>query len=342
MTNDTVVPENVLDSDIKSFRETHPSQLDLFFNNRRSESHLGKTIELYDTMPKYFFGNQIREKSKTHEYLPELTREFVHRKEHYKISIQPARIHKKGVDIDIYPGQREELIEDAIRKLAIERDGVFLDGSLGVPFTLYQVERELSKNGHGYNLNEIKEALLVCHGCNIRVISKNGDVQVSSAIFPALGLATRKEFGKRAFVQFSPLVTSSINQGTYRQINYQKYMKHTLSLSRWLHKRMSHHFTQAGKNEVYNINLSTIISGSGMKKYAKVSAQKTKVVSAFKQLVENEVLAVFDEENYSKVIYSEKRKNKVEDIKFQLVPHSSFINEIISANQKQKVSKFLK
>jgi hypothetical protein len=342
MESDMVVPDNVLDTDINSFRETRPSQLGLFFNKHRSEKTLSRTIELYDTMPKYFFGNQNREKSKTHEYLPELVREFVHRKEHYKITIKPARIRKKGIDIDIYPGQREELVEDAIRKLAIEREGVFLDESLGVAFTLYQVEQELSKNGHGYNLNEIKEALLVCHGCNIRVVSKSGEVQVSSSIFPALGLATRKEFGKRAFVQFSPLVTTSINQGSYRQINYQKYMLHSLSLSRWLHKRMSHHFTQAGKNEVYNINLSTIVSGSGMKVYVKMGNQKAQIISAFNQLVKNEVLAAFDEKKHGKIIYSEKRKNKIEDIKFQLVPHPSFINEIISANQKQKVSKFLR
>ncbi|MBT6120132.1 hypothetical protein HOH45_01545 [bacterium] len=342
MANEVIVPENVLESDINEFRASSPSQLGLFFNKDRYQKHLSHTIELYDVMPKYFFGNQMREKGKSYEYLPEIVREFVHRKEHYTISIRPARITKNGRDIDIYPGQREELVEDAIRKIAIDREGVFLDGNLGVPFTLYQVQQELSKNGHGYNLNEIKEALLICHECNIKVISKSGEIQVSSSIFPALGLATRKEFGKRAFVQFSPLVTTSINQGTYRQINFSKYMKHSLSLSRWLHKRMSHHFTQAGKNEVYSIHLSTIVSGSGMKQYSRIGDCKKQIHLALKQLVKNEVLAAFDDTKHSKIIYSEKRKNKIEDIKFQLIPHPSFINEIISANQKQKVSKFLK
>lgn len=92
-------------------------------------------------------------------------------------------------------------------------------------FTLYELQKELSKMGHGYNLNEIKEAIQVCRGATLECISDDGEAFISSSFFPMVGLTTRGEFRKkggnaRCYVQFNPLVNESIMNLSFRQYNY--------------------------------------------------------------------------------------------------------------------------
>lgn len=48
-------------------------------------------------------------------------------------------------------------------------------------FTLYKLQKELSKMGHGYNLNEIKEAIQVCRGATLECISDDGEASSAPA-----------------------------------------------------------------------------------------------------------------------------------------------------------------
>lgn len=63
-------------------------------------------------------------------------------------------------------------------------------------FTLYELQKELSKMGHGYNLNEIKEAIQFV-GATLECISDDGEAFISSSFFPMVGLTTRGEFRKK-------------------------------------------------------------------------------------------------------------------------------------------------
>ena len=66
------------------------------------------------------------------------------------MKITPATIkNAKGEEKAYYPSQREEIVEDAIRKIAIEKGGVFIDGGAGVQFSIYELANELKKRGHG-------------------------------------------------------------------------------------------------------------------------------------------------------------------------------------------------
>jgi len=60
--------------------------------------------------------------------------DFQHRGETYKVTIRPARLTgRDGMDKEYYPGPREELVEEALRKLACDRlNGVYLDDQAGV------------------------------------------------------------------------------------------------------------------------------------------------------------------------------------------------------------------
>jgi hypothetical protein len=320
---------------LENYKQTKPEQLLLFELTAPEDKKYSNSIELYDAIPKYFWGSVTRENGR---HLPSLLRSFEFRGRKYKVKITPARMEdKNGVEIDFYPSQREELVEDALRKLACDGSGVFLDDQLGVVFTLYQLQKELTRMGHGYNIAEIKDALYICAKTNMEVKTDDGQNVVLSSLFETLGLQTReewKEHGKKskAFVRFNILVTSSIKSRTFRQLNYEKCMSYKRSLARWFHKRISHIYIQADPWNNYGIRLSTIIQDSGIEPYSRIQDNIRRVKEALEEMKEQDILSKYECE----YIYSEKRKNKIEDAKFLLFPHPYFISEMLKANKRQK------
>jgi hypothetical protein len=315
---------------LAEMEQSKPVQLQLFELADQNLDEYSNTIELYDVMPKYFFGGVEREKGRLVESLPILAREFVHRGKSYKLNISPAAIidKKNGKTINYYPSQREELVEDVLRKLAAKQRGIFLDGEAGVKFTLYEVQKELEKIGHGYNINEIKQAIEICSKSVVEVASKDGnEISYTSNIFPFVGMEKREmiDGSNKAVVMFHPLVTRSINEGTYRLINYEKLMKMKMPLARWLHKRISHLFSQATVHNPYEIKLSTIIRDSGMKEYKTISERIRQVSKAVGELVKSGVLANFE-------IRKNLEKNKILDATFSLYVSEEFVADVKKAN----------
>jgi len=68
------------------------------------------------------------------------------------VTISPARVDDRGgSQRDYYRSTNEELVEEALRKLAIDQYVGFFDKPTfrsGVAFTIYQVREELKKHGH--------------------------------------------------------------------------------------------------------------------------------------------------------------------------------------------------
>lgn len=82
------------------------------------------------------------------------------------------------------------------------------------------------------------------------------------------------------FVKFSPLVTESIQKNAFRLVNYQQLMSYKTTIARLLHKRMSHNFSQAAKNEVYHISTNTIYRDFGLKKLSNLGLQVIEIKKA--------------------------------------------------------------
>lgn len=119
---------------IDEFEHFKPAQMSLFEMLQPQEREFSNTIELYDFIPKYFWGKSNRINGK---FLDQLEREFECRSTRYRVKIDPAKISDRdGVTRDYYPSKREELVEDALRKFACEGQGLFLDDQAGVTFTL--------------------------------------------------------------------------------------------------------------------------------------------------------------------------------------------------------------
>jgi hypothetical protein len=317
----------------KDFNQSQPVQLSLFYNLPQERDY-SSTIELYDTLPKYHYGNQKREIGKQGEYLPILERNFKYQDADCKLNISPAAIVKNGKTINYYPSQREELVEDALRKMACDGRGLFLDDEMGFSFSLYEVQQELESKGHGYNINQIKEALYICARCNIELKSEDNDISFTAPIFTSLGLkGTNKH--TQTFVRFNPLVSKSIKEQSFRQLNYPKYMEHKKMLTRWLHKRLSHYFIQASHKNSYTTKLSTIVTSSGMEFHSKITNTRGQIITSLEELVKNKVLIKYDYTN----LQEGQRKNKITDVLFQLTPDESFIEDVIQANLRKIAEK---
>ena len=318
---------------LDDYDQSRPMQLTLFELLLPQERGLSNTIELYDFIPKYHWGKVERIGG---EFLRALEREFECRGQKYKVKIRPASIEDKdGMERYYYPSKREELVEDALRKFIAEGQGVFLDDAAGVTFSLYQLQEELRRNGHSYNKQEIKDALLICARTNITVTSEDGSAVLVSNLFETVGLQTRESWKgngqkTRAFVRFNALVSKSIQNRTFRQINYEKVMSYKTVIARQLHKRMSHHYIQASISNPYHILLSTIIRDLGLTLYDRLRDNLRDVQIALDEMKLKDVLLSYKIE---KVLENSKR-NKLLDAKFILIPNPAFAGEVTRANKR--------
>lgn len=320
---------------IENYRRSAPAQLKLFELLHPTESNYSNTIELYDFMPKYVWGRVERIQEK---FLEPVERDFECRGVRYRVRIVPARVKDSdGISRDYLPGKREELIEDALRKIATEGQGIFLDDEAGVTFTLYQLQQELKRTGHSYSITQLKESLMICVGTLLHLTDENEQAIFASSLFNTIGLQTREDWEgqgekSKAFVRFNALVTTSIRNRTFRQFNYETSMGYQNIISRQLHKRLSHHYTQASLSQPYSILLTTVIRDFGLKNYEKISHNLRDVETALKEMVQECVLLNYEQ---SKIMDTKKR-NKIVDVRLTLRPHPKFINEVIRANNKQK------
>ncbi len=316
------------------YKQEKPIQLTLFEMLLPGEQPYSNTVELYDFIPKYHWGKVERVNGM---FLKSLEREFECRGSRYSVTIQPASLRdKNGEEKYFYPSKREELVEDALRKFAVEGQGLFLDDAAGVTFTLHQLQQELANNGHTYNKDQIKDALLVCAKTNITVTSEDGSAILVSGLFETLGLQTREDWESKgqkskAFVRFNPLVTQGIKARKFRQFNYETSMSYKNVVARQLHKRMSHHYTQASMMTPYSINLTTIIRDFGLTAYSRLSHNLRDVETALEEMKEKNVVLSY---KIDKTVDTELR-NKMVEAKITITPHPTYVSEVMQGNKRQ-------
>ncbi|AEO08942.1 putative replication initiation protein (plasmid) [Buchnera aphidicola str. Ak (Acyrthosiphon kondoi)] len=218
------------------------------------------TIEIYDSMPKYVWNQK--------KILNDASNAIIIRKSNIRgkkflIKIKPAIIEKKNFKtVLIYPGAREEIVEDALRKIAVHGKGKIIEGKAGVIFTLYELQKELIKTGHGYNLNEIKESIEVCRGSTLEYMTEDKKKLISSSFFPLIGIIKKDINNFKCYVQFNPLVNESLLNYSFKPYNYTICMKIHSPLARYMYKRMSHYWIQAHQKSPYTPSLLSFLNYS--------------------------------------------------------------------------------
>jgi len=292
----------------------------------------------------------------------------------FKISITPALI---GEDRRmVLPGEREELIENAIRKIATDRSRLDLrqentgDRSVYVEFTIYELGKILKEQGHEFKNAHLIEGLRVLAGCRLNITTEGTGpyndmiTGLECGVIKELRWNRKKTAdgeGKHFYVSVTlhSLMTYDIMIENFRPINFKRLMGVGNMLARRLYMRMSHHYRQAAHSDTfkyntgdkstgYSILLSTIIQEHGLVQ-SRLSDSVKYVRDALKSLSDSGVLSdgwlgggtggVIEEVIYEK---NEGRgRPKMKDIKFWLFPSYDVIEDIIEANKKQKKERSL-
>lgn len=314
-------------------------QLSLFqsflCNSETERDKLSNTIELWDGVPKYFISRQEMTKRRDKGLLPTVERVFEHRGRAFAVKIRPARLtDEDGKDKEYYPSAREELVEDALRKIASEQSHGFLEAQeSGAVFTLHMLRKELQRRGHTLSYQEVVESLDVMANCRIEISTADGSGDYKSPILAGLLRVSRHHYREdpkaRWVAYFSPLVTRSIQALNFRQYDYHTMMLHSTQLTRWLHKRLAHNYINASLMQPYTILFTTVQRDSGLLEYNRQRDAIRKIDESMLELRERQVLLSFVKED------RRGERGRILDVAYTLTPNPKFVGQIKAANKRQ-------
>jgi len=323
---------------------TNP-QLNLFqdflCNTPEQRERLSNAIDLWDSVPRYSVNRKAANKARESGEFPEVhITNFHHRGRNYGCTIAPANV--KDADGNrgyFYPGATEELVEDALRKLATDQHAGFFDKPnyrSGVVFSLYALREELAKRGHARSYQQIVMALNVLSGSIIEIEVKDGEkgeALVRSPYLPSLVAVSKKRLKDdpeaKWMVQFHPFVTDSINQVTYRQFNYHLMMGHSTQLARWLHKQLVLKYTFADYSKPFVMYYSTVKRDSGLlSSYGRERAAIEALETSFKDMATQKIISSYERKDVTGP------RKKLLDAVFKIWPSMEFIKEAKAANKR--------
>lgn len=225
-------------------------QLSLF---ETTDNRQANYTALFDLAPRYL---QRAERKKDSGYLDGVYREFTFNGEKYTLSITPARIRDTatGTERDELPGEREQLVEDVIRKLASDGLSLGEQEEVMTTFSVYQICGELQKHRHTFSKAEVKEALQILHRSVIeitKVVQKGEKKQkaiVSASVFPTLIMRDETDPDSKAYVQLNPFLAQAIKSLAFEQVDYEWMMQIKGQMTRWVFKSIS--LELAGSDEL--------------------------------------------------------------------------------------------
>lgn len=333
-------PENFLNRQMDLFRW-------LVCNTDAERDSLSNVFDLWDSIPRYGVSRQQQEKWRRAGTFPALLEvAFRYRGRALTATIQPAAIKgKDGVIRSYYPGASEELIEDALRKLAADQNsGYYVPHAQrsGVFFTLYALRKELERRGHGRTYAEIVLSLDILSSSVIDVsTSDEGEHHLTSKslYLSHLVRASKSKLAEdpeaKWFVDFHPFASRALDELTYRQFNYARLMGLKSQLARWLSKVLSLKYVNASRVHPFEMRFSTIVRDSGLLNgYALVRLAVAAVDSAIEELrnCEPPLISRIDKN----VIVG--TRGKIEDVVYTLYSSSEFMSEMKAANKRRAIA----
>jgi hypothetical protein len=289
---------------------------------------------LFDLAPRYI---QQTDRSADTLFLDGIVREFSFNGERYRLSLSPARITdpSTGVARDELPGEREQLVEDVVRKLASERMMLGGENRLMCVFTVYAVWAELKRHKHTFSKAEVKEALTILNKCALEItkIGEPGERKprpmVSAAVFPVLVLANEADPSSQTYVQFNPLLEHAIKTLGFEMVNYEWMMRIRGQVTRWVFKNVS--LTLANDDaplDFIEISAAEIAANSG----TQWSRSRNMLAHIGKAIAQLKAVDVVDEVTTREI---KDGRTKV-DVRYTLKLSSAFINDRMAARRNGK------
>ena len=322
----------------------HCRQIDLFqtfvCNTEGEKERLSNALDLWDSVPRYSVSRQEMNKRRNPDgILPILSIPFEYKGQHYTAKIQPAMIEEGDGFLHYYPSANEELVEDALRKLAAQQDQGFFDAerdpSSGVTFSLYGLREELATRKHTRSYQEIVLSLEIMRKSHIEIRSGEGrgESLVAANYLPAMAAVSKGRLTEdpyaRWVAQFHPLVTQCIDRVAYRQYNYAVMMSLPTQLARWLHKQLAVKFTFAGMAaNPFEMRYSTIKRDSALLNRGRERDNMRDVEEALRQLGCSGVLRNVQKEPITA------ERGRIVEVVYRLFPTTEFVREVKAANKR--------
>ncbi|ALG75767.1 hypothetical protein VY88_33175 [Azospirillum thiophilum] len=313
-------------------------------------------VGLYDLAPRFVFASGERggEERRDNAHVESVTRSFAYNGEPYVITLDPARVTRrvrtdaeyKTVRIEALPGEREQVVEEVIRRLATERTRLMLvDGDnrrnakVQMRFSFYEIQKELARVRRTLSITEIKEALLILSKTFL-TIEQPADhpggsaTLLQSTAFPVVAMRGGKGVSVRldddgevggnteTYLEFNPLVAKAIMSLKFQSISYEMLMKIRNPVSWWLYKSLSLHYHNSGDVEPMAIRAGDIITNSGMNRSKRHRDTLRAIKVAVEVLVTQGVLAGYEKE-------SERGAGpEIVDVTYALRPSEQFLEQI--------------
>ncbi len=323
-------------------------QYDLFTTFFGDAQNLSNTIELWDAIPKYSVSprvqNSLRDEKGNlpvheHEFLYRPTKEGMPRELACKVTVKPASIkNSDGTRMEFYPSTDEELIEEVLKKIFSDQQFGMHNTGQGeswVRFSLNMIQKELISRGKTRSIDEIKKSLEILSSTiiELQLAGESKNLEYTSPILTDMTRTTKAQFladPKSMWAARLPgLISKSVNELTYRQFNYGTLMSLSTQLARWLHKRMSHQYTQANLMDPYHLSFNSIQRDSGLLHHSRTSSNVQLLEKALEELQKAKVLLTYEKKET-------RLKKKIMDIIYTLRPTMDFVDETRRANARQR------
>jgi hypothetical protein len=336
--------------------EQSREQLSLFDAWIEASPDHSRTLEVYDALPKFSLVHERETDQNLREW-----NNVVIGHHTVRVTMSAAILPSSAGPGDrdrpvrgrvIFPGAREELVERALRKMAVQRqiDSLEALDRLGnrivsLDFTLFQLRQELADAGHHYKIAEIREALDVLRGCHYSIEGLQDGWLIGKGPYPLLYIEYRRkrddQDGQRSYYRasFPPIASHAILSAAWYPINYGRLMQLRSPLARWIAERMNLAYRQAEKNAPfkrrgYFLYLSRVLAESGIVPEARLRDNAQRVRHALTELQNTGFLSLIDpyleEASYEKA--RRRGRPTLREIRWTLYPSNVFAEEIIAGN----------
>ncbi|HEV2602228.1 MAG TPA: hypothetical protein VGU24_01070 [Microvirga sp.] len=316
-----------------------PVQIELFAVT--DDPRFTNTIDLWDIAPRFVFytDKDAREAGK---YLSSVEREFLHNGKAYRLVLKPARIRRDGKEIEEYPGEREQLVEEVIRKLAVEPGRLHMRerDQVAMNFSLYEIREELSRRSHSFRTAEIKEALQILRHAEIEIsrvaTGADGSDDVTSIVatstFPQITFRERGRDLSESSIQFNWFVAQALKHLQFRLLNYEVVMNLRDPVARWLYKRLHHTAVSArGGLEVQEITAVEIHRDCGLADRARFRDVLRRIGRSVELLKAEGIIKAYDAVD---VLERSQGRPRKADIRYTLRVSEAFIEQASLAHER--------
>ena len=315
-----------------------------FYGSGTTHNRLSNIIDIWDSAPKYATPRRNSNLSiNAMDQVVEKTFEF--KGEVFRVRTAAAAFKDAaGKTIIKLPTAREELIEDVLRKIALQQKLASVGLTtlstgeevrvFSVRFSLHMLRNELAKHGHSIKYADLVEALMIMSGSVVEIAYAHKRTAIHrAAILTNLAGVSREDLrtdpNSLWEACFHPMVVCSLATIEYRQYDYSHTMCYRLSLTRWIHKRLSMVYSNAGMLHPYKLLLSSVISNSGLINHATIRHQARAIDEALNEMKLRDVIRLIERRQIME-------GRKIKEVEFTIHPTAEFVALVKAANARQR------